>query len=481
MSRAPAYSSACVLAAAVLWGTTGTAAALAPGVGSLAVGAAAMGVGGLLQALAALRVVRVHRAGLAARWRTLAVAAGAVAVYPLAFYSSMRLAGVAVGTVVSIGSAPVAAAVIERVADRQPLSRRWALGAAAALLGVVALAISRTGHAEAASGSSVGRPVLGVALGLLAGVTYALYSWGAARMMRSGLPSRPVMGAIFGLGGVLLIPVLLFTGAPIVETGRNLAVVAYLAVVPMFVGYVLFGRGLAAVSATTATTLSLLEPAVAAVVAVVVLHEQLPALGWAGMAVLLAGMVLLTADSRRQTSIDGQGDTGWACCSDSGTARHVRRPHREPLGGAPRAGGDVGGDVADQRGELGAVPGAGGDQRDAVGAVDDEVLVRRAGEQTGRLGVGLGDESGQVLPDVVDDPGAVRRVDDTVLVGGGARSSARRGTRRSSARGTRRRGHRAGRRSGWRELLWMNVGQEPATSVPVGEVEGVLLADLQRR
>jgi hypothetical protein len=30
----------CVLAAAVLWGTTGTAAALAPGVGSLAVGAA---------------------------------------------------------------------------------------------------------------------------------------------------------------------------------------------------------------------------------------------------------------------------------------------------------------------------------------------------------------------------------------------------------------------------------------------------------
>ena len=94
-----------------------------------------MGVGGLLQAAAALRVVRAHRAGLAAQWRTLAVAAGAVAVYPLAFYSSMRLAGVAVGTVVSIGSAPVAAALIERVVDRRPLSRRWALGAAAGMLG----------------------------------------------------------------------------------------------------------------------------------------------------------------------------------------------------------------------------------------------------------------------------------------------------------------------------------------------------------
>jgi len=75
--------------------------------------------------------------------------------------------------------------------------------------------------------------------------------------------------------------------------------VAYLALVPMFLGYVPFGRGLAAVPASTATTLSLLEPAVAAGIAVLVLHEALPALGWVGMGILLAGLVLLTADSRR--------------------------------------------------------------------------------------------------------------------------------------------------------------------------------------
>ena len=120
--------------------------------------------------------------------------------------------------------------------------------------------------------------------------------------MRRGLPSRPVMGAVFGAGGVLLLPVLLLTGAPILAAWQNFAVVAYLALVPMFVGYVLFGRGLAAVSASTATTLSLLEPAVAAVIAVLVLHERLSALGWVGMGVLLAGLVVLTADSRRQES-----------------------------------------------------------------------------------------------------------------------------------------------------------------------------------
>ena len=158
-----ASGSVCVLAAAVLWGTTGTAAALAPEVGSLAVGAAAMGIGGLLQAAAALRAVRAHRAGLVAQWRTLAVAAVAVAVYPLAFYSSMRLAGVAVGTVVSIGSGPLAAAVIERVVDHRPLSRRWAVGAAAGVLGVVALAVSSR-QRNLHTGTGRGRPVLGVAL-----------------------------------------------------------------------------------------------------------------------------------------------------------------------------------------------------------------------------------------------------------------------------------------------------------------------------
>jgi hypothetical protein len=41
-------------------------------------------------------------------------AGAAVAVYPLAFYTSMRLAGVAVGTVVSIGSAPPGSEATER-------------------------------------------------------------------------------------------------------------------------------------------------------------------------------------------------------------------------------------------------------------------------------------------------------------------------------------------------------------------------------
>ena len=287
-----------VLVAALLWGTTGTAAALAPGVGALAIGAAAMGIGGLLQAAAASRVMFTHRGGLTAQWRTVMVSAGAVAVFPLAFYSSMRLAGVAVGTVVSIGSAPPAAAVIERIVDHQRLSRGWALGTTVGVSGVLAIALAHPGPATT---TATAQPVLGIALGLLAGFTYALYSWGAARVMRCGLPSRPVMGAVFGLGGILLLPVLALTGAPIITSGSHLAVAAYLAIVPMFLGYVLFGYGLATVAASTATTVSLLEPAVAALIAVIVLGEHLPPIGWLGLGLLFASLVI-TANNTGPTT-----------------------------------------------------------------------------------------------------------------------------------------------------------------------------------
>ena len=205
-----------VLIAAVLWGTTGTAATFAPDVGPLAIGAAAMGIGGLLQAALAGPELAHARHELRRRWLTVAAGGLAVAIYPLAFYSSMRLAGVAVGTVVSIGSAPIASAVIERVIDGHRLTRRWVLGAGVGLVGVVLLSF-----VEPASAAEAGNTTLGILLGLLAGATYALYSWAAHRTMQGGVPSRVAMGAIFGVGGVLLMPVLLVTGAPLLESWTN--------------------------------------------------------------------------------------------------------------------------------------------------------------------------------------------------------------------------------------------------------------------
>ncbi|MFI8292049.1 DMT family transporter [Streptomyces sp. NPDC085614] len=291
--------SACVLAASLLWGTTGTAATFAPSVGPLAIGAVAMGLGGLLQALIAAPRIRRDAARLRARRGVVVLGALAVAAYPPAFYSSMHLAGVAAGTVVSIGSAPLASALIERVVDGRRLTRRWITGAVLGLSGTVLLCVAEAAGAPSGPGArSAGTTVLGVGLGLVAGLTYALYSWAAHRLIHGGVSSAAAMGTVFGFGGLLLAPVLVATGAPLLASWPNAAIGAYLALVPMFLGYVLFGWGLAHVPPSTATTLSLLEPAVAAVLAVLVVGEHLPALGWAGITLVVGCLAVLTTPSR---------------------------------------------------------------------------------------------------------------------------------------------------------------------------------------
>ena len=91
-----------VLLAAVLWGTTGTAQALAPaGVPPLAVGAVRLAIGGGALLLWAW--------GHGRSWhkRPLLLGALAVAAYQPFFFGGVARAGVAVGTMVAIGSAPV--------------------------------------------------------------------------------------------------------------------------------------------------------------------------------------------------------------------------------------------------------------------------------------------------------------------------------------------------------------------------------------
>ncbi|WP_041604863.1 DMT family transporter [Tistrella mobilis] len=303
-SRDQGLGSLAVLFAALVWGTTGTAATFAPEVGAAAIGAAAMGLGGLLQALRAGRGILRARHDLA-RNRVLLILGGvAVAVYPLAFYASMRLAGVTIGTVVTIGSAPLLSALIERIFDRTRLSPRWLAGALTGVAGILLLCLAEGGAGVGVTevgASDTGDAVLaGIGLGLVGGFTYALYSWTARGLMLRGIRSSVAMGATFGIGGLLLMPVLALTGAPFLTSWGNAAVGIYMALVPMFLGYVCFGLGLARIPASLATTISLIEPVVAAILAILVVGERLPPAGWAGVALVIACLAIVTLPARRR-------------------------------------------------------------------------------------------------------------------------------------------------------------------------------------
>ena len=82
-----------------------------------------------------------------------------VAIYPLAFYSSMRLSGVAIGTVVSIASAPLFAALLEYFLSKKPVSLKWFISFVFGAFGIGMLAMGKAhGDAMALSASKDDRP-----------------------------------------------------------------------------------------------------------------------------------------------------------------------------------------------------------------------------------------------------------------------------------------------------------------------------------
>jgi drug/metabolite transporter, DME family len=297
-----------VLLGAAAWGSTGTAAHFAPAsASSLSIGAARIALGGaLLFGLAVAssdgrQAVRAVLAGGAADRSGLVLAAIAVGGYQLCFFTAVRETGVAIGTVVAIGSAPVFTGVLSRLTGGPPPSRTWLLATAAAVAGCAVLVTG--GHAAGASPQ-------GVALALAAGLCYSVYAVAAARLISAGHPERAVMGLLFGAAAVLLAPVLAATSPGWIATGRGAAVIGYLGVVTTAAGYLLYGRGLRTVPAPAAVTLGLAEPVVAALLGVVVLGERLKPAAVVGLALVGVALGVLAAGGRVRAAEVGASGAG---------------------------------------------------------------------------------------------------------------------------------------------------------------------------
>jgi DME family drug/metabolite transporter len=286
-----------VLLAAVLFGTTGTAQALGPDATTpLGVGAVRLVVGGLaLLAVLPLLGASVGRA--TALWRTRAglLAGLCTALYQVCFFAAVERTGVALGTLVTIGSGPVFAGLLAAAVLRERPERSWAAATAACVSGLALLSLAGAG--------AEGADPLGLLLALASGAGYAAYTVAAKQLLVAGAPSTEVMAAAFGLGGVLLLPVLATQPLAWLGTADGLALAGYLGLVTTTTAYVLFGRGLSVLPAGPVTTLVLAEPLVATALGVGLLGERLPALAVAGAGLVLAGRALQGAAAARRAPV----------------------------------------------------------------------------------------------------------------------------------------------------------------------------------
>ena len=300
---AGAAGTGALVLASVLWGTTGTAASfLPPDVSPLAIGASTMTVGGiLLFCVSARGSIAALRDAASRRW--LLIGAVGVVVYPLAFYSAMDLAGVAIGNVVALGSGPVFAAILEWVWERRGLSTRWVISTVVAIVGIVLLSLGGHGVGSDVDAAASDTVVPGVLLGLLAGLAYALYTYASTRAISTGHAGRSVMGGMFGVGAVALLPVLLLTGGPLLQSWHSVGIAGYLAFGPMFIAYLLFGFGLRSLRSSVATTITLLEPIVATLLAVAIVGERLDVIGWVGLSLVFMGVAVLVSARQPRNSL----------------------------------------------------------------------------------------------------------------------------------------------------------------------------------
>jgi DME family drug/metabolite transporter len=278
-----------VILAAVLWGTGGTAQALAPGAADpLSVGVVKIGIGGTAM-LAFSALSGGWAKGASAKWRPLPVLVCAmlVASYQVLFFTGITLTGVALGTISAIGSLPVWAGLIDLLFGRQP-DARWLGATALAVAGSVLLI---------GSGGSVSVEPLGVLLCIASGAGLVVFTTIAKGLLEER-PHSVVMGVTFTLGALLLSPALLLSDPGWLLSPTGLVVALELGLGATALAYILFARGLSKVSVSTAATLTLAEPLTAGLLGILVLGERLSPAAVSGMALIVLGLLLATV--RRQ-------------------------------------------------------------------------------------------------------------------------------------------------------------------------------------
>lgn len=271
-----------IVGAAVLWGTTGTAQDLGDvGASPVAVGTLRILLGGLLLALIAGRSRRPT-----GPWGAYVVGAVAVAGYQASFFAAVERAGVALGTLVAIGSGPVFTGVVALLASGERPVARWYAATGLAVVGC-GLLLSPGGGSTIDAG--------GLLLALAAGLSYAVYTVAAKTVLDREVPGPTVMAVFFLGGAVLLLPSLLVADTDGLLSARGIGMELWLGVATTAVSYVLFSAGLRRLRASTVATLSLTEPLTAALLGVLVLGERPNGTAAVGAALLLSGLVVISA------------------------------------------------------------------------------------------------------------------------------------------------------------------------------------------
>lgn len=276
-----------ILVAGILWGTTGTAQVFAPeSAHPISIGAARLAVGGLFLLGVVLAAGKLNFTN----WpvKTTIMASLSMAFYQPLFFSAVTLTGVAIGTVVAIGSAPILSGVIEWIFLKKRPVLIWWCSTFLSISGCLLLFVNN---------ESVHVDPIGLLMALGAGLSFAIYTL-VSRELVETYSALSVVAVVFTLSAICLSPFLFIYDMSWITGLRGLGVSLHLGILATGIAYLLFAMGLIHVSSSTAVTLALAEPLTAALLGVFIVGEYLSIISWMGIILLMLGIGILIWSSK---------------------------------------------------------------------------------------------------------------------------------------------------------------------------------------
>lgn len=206
----------------------------------------------------------------------------ALAAFQISFFLGVRSAGVAVGTVVTIGTTPLMAAVFGLLFFKEIPGKSWYVSTAIALAGLILLNINDMNTFN----------IKNILFPVTAGTVYAFYLSQSKELLQANRPEI-VMTFLFLLSSFFLLPVWFLFPCAWVLSARGIIVTLGLGLITTAIPYCLVMAGLKNCPTAKAATLSLGEPLGAAILGFTVLHEPISLMSFTGILAIFTSVLVL--------------------------------------------------------------------------------------------------------------------------------------------------------------------------------------------
>jgi DME family drug/metabolite transporter len=277
-------SSLFVLSAGFLFGTAGTAVALGPsGVSGFSAGFSRL----LLGAIFLLLVIPLFggnwsRTFLLIKNPAVWVMGATAGLYQPLFFGATQRAGVALSTLITVGSAPIFAGLIGRIFIKEKLNSLWIISTLIAIFGLTLRSINEISNVD----------TIGIFMAVGAGFAIGTYTSAAKVALKKGGNAIELPAISYLIGTLVLSPFLIGQDFDWLFTPNGIVMALYLGLITMALANVLYVLGLRELSAGPTATLLLADPLTATLLGFFVLNESITALGWIGIVLVSAALVL---------------------------------------------------------------------------------------------------------------------------------------------------------------------------------------------